>query len=381
MSVRASSRGPRRTRKRRGVTALLVLLLVCIAVVGGVGWYGITPKHGSGRVVRVEVPAGVGAATLTTVLWRAGVVEKPWLFRSLVWLTRVHTSVKTGMIPLRDDLSPRSVLRALAHGGGMVRVTIPEGFTRFDVARRLEAQGVCSAHSFLAESESTEALMRAGIQCTGVAPSAEGYLFPDTYDLQLGSPPSVVFDRMTRVFSRRLAALKAAHPEGVARARTFAGDEENIDRVLVILASVVEKETGAPEDRAHIASVFWNRLMVPEFVPRVLQSDPTVVYGCLAGGRADVLGSPSPCGDTDAGARMPITTAMLEDSHNPWNTYRHEALPPTPVCNPGVRALEAVLSPTYSHDLFFVARGDGRSVFAETYEVHQRNVRQWLHPR
>jgi UPF0755 protein len=147
---------------------------------------------------------------------------------------------------------------------------------------------------------------------------------------------------------------------------------------IVTLASIVERETGAPEDRARVASVFWNRLTLPTFHPRLLQSDPTVVYGCVAAARAGRGDAPSPCGDPDAGARMPITAAMLDDGRNPWNTYRHEALPPSPICSPGARALEAALAPSPDEDLYFVARGDGRSVFARTLEEHRRNVQTYL---
>ena len=249
-------------------------------------------------------------------------------------------------IPLRDDLPPYAVLRALARGGGLARVTIPEGFTRFDIARRLEAAGVCHAEAFLARTEAPEVMARAGVRAAGPGTSLEGWLQPDTYDLPINVSPDVVIARMTEVFTRRFEALKGAHPEGVAQAVALAGgDPEEADRVLVTLASIVERETGSPADRARIARVFWNRLTLPEFHPRLLQSDPTIVYGCVAGSRAGILPSPTPCGDPDAGARMPITAAMLDDPSNPWNTYRHESLPPTPVCNPGARALESVLSP------------------------------------
>ncbi len=364
----------RRSSKRSGLRALATLTALALAVTCALaGWYLVTPRRGRGAVVRVTVPAGVEAAALAGLLARANVVDRPWAFAPMVWLTGAHRSVKPGMIPLRDDLSPRAVLRALAHGGGMARVTIPEGFTRFDVARRLEAAGVCGAEAFLARTEAPEALARAGV----AGPSAEGYLYPDTYDLALGASPDAVLDRMVGVFARRFEALKAAHPDGVARATALAGaDPQEADRAIVTLASIVERETGAPDDRARVAAVFWNRLTRPDFHPRLLQSDPTVVYGCLAAPRMSL--SLASCGDADAGARMPITAAMLDDARNPWNTYRHEALPPSPVCNPGARALEAALAPAATGDLYFVARGDGRSVFAATLDEHRRNVRAHL---
>ncbi len=379
---RAAPAAPRRRpSKRRSPLGAYAAFAALGAILAGAYTvsYAITPRRGRGVVVRVQVPANLEAAELATILQRERVIDRGWAFVPLLWVTGAHRAVRAGMIPLRDDLTPRAVLRALAHGGGMVRVTVPEGFTRFEVARRLAAAGVCDAEGFLARTEAPEALARAGVSATGEAPSVEGYLFPDTYDLPLGSTPEAVVERMTAVFARRLAALKAAHPDGVARAAGVAGaDPAAVDRVLVTLASIVERETGAPEDRARVAAVFWNRLTLPTFHPRLLQSDPTVVYGCLAAERAGLVAAPSPCGDPDAGARMPITAAMLDDARNPWNTYRIEGLPPTPVCNPGARALEAVLAPAAGGDLYFVARGDGRSVFAATLDEHRRNVRLYL---
>lgn len=387
MSRRASTgaarppKGPRRARAGASGwgARLAALLLVTAALAAAAGWYLVTPRRGRGVAVRVTVPPSPAASDLTGLLWRAGVIDRPWAFHPMLLATGAHRRVRAGMLPLRDDLTPLAVLRALSRGGGLARVTVPEGFTRFDVARRLESAGVCGAEAFLARTEAPEVLARYGVAASGPAPSLEGYLFPDTYDLPLGAPPDEVIDRMTRVLFRRLEALKARHPDGVARLVALGGaDPAEADRALLTLASIVERETGAPEDRARVAAVFWNRLTRPDFRPRLLQSDPTVVYGCVAGARAGLLGPASPCGDPDAGARMPITTAMLDDARNPWNTYRREALPPTPVCNPGGASLEAALAPAATGDLYFVARGDGRSVFAATLDEHRRNVREHL---
>jgi UPF0755 protein len=262
-----------------------------------------------------------------------------------------------------------------------VRVTVPEGYTRFDIARRLESAGVCPAADFLARTEEPAALRRWGV--TG---SLEGYLFPDTYDLPPDSPAERVVDRMVTEFARRYRALKAQHPDGVARATALAGAQpappspdafDAADRAIVALASLVERETGAPDDRAHIAAVFWNRLRLPDFRPRLLQSDPTVTYGCVAmAARGTALPA---CDNGDGGVRRAITGAMLNDRANPFNTYQHEGLPPGPIANPGARALAAALSPTGDQDLYFVAMGEGRSAFAPSLEEHRRNVQRYLH--
>ena len=268
---RASKPAPRKRGAKRpsnvtGLVVFVALAAAAVALLAGV-WL-LTPHSGRGVAVRVTVPANLDASGVAALLARSNVVDRPWAFALALRVTGVDARVKVGMIPLRDDLTPRQLLRALSRGGGLVRVTIPEGYTRFEVARRLEASGVCSAADFLLRTESPEVLARAGVAASRTGASIEGYLYPDTYDLPLGSPVDAVIDRMTSLASRRLEALKAAHPDGVARASALAGaDPDEVDRVIVTLASIVERETGAPEDRARIASVFWNRLTRPDFTP------------------------------------------------------------------------------------------------------------------
>jgi UPF0755 protein len=332
--------------------------------------------------VRVTIDEGADSAAVTRALWTAGTIRHPWLFHLLVAATGAADSAHRGTVALRDDLTPYAILRTLLRGAaGVVRVTVPEGYTRFDIARRLESAGVCPAADFLARTEEPAALRRWGV--TG---SLEGYLFPDTYDLPPDSPAERVVDRMVTEFARRYRALKAQHPDGVARATALAGAQpappspdafDAADRAIVALASLVERETGAPDDRAHIAAVFWNRLRLPDFRPRLLQSDPTVTYGCVAmAARGTALPA---CDNGDGGVRRAITGAMLNDRANPFNTYQHEGLPPGPIANPGARALAAALSPTGDQDLYFVAMGEGRSAFAPSLEEHRRNVQRYLH--
>lgn len=393
----AAKRPPKRPAKgpRWGYALGVLALALCAVAVASVGAYLLTARHGAGRAVRVTIPDDADGAAITRALWEARVIDRPWLFHALVVLSGTPSRVHHGVVALRDDLTPRAVLRALRSGAaGVVRVTFPEAFTRFDMARRLELAGVCGAEEFLRYTEDPAVLARHGVAAVPGAPaSLEGWLFPDTYDFPPDAGAEAVVARMTQVFARRLDALKVAHPDGVLRAAALVaalpaearaalpGDgvaADPVDRAVVTLASLVERETGAPEDRPHVSSVFWNRLTRGEFTPRLLQSDPTVAYGCRVMLRA---GSPEAlrvCGDGDAGARRAITAAMLADATNPWNTYRHEALPPSPICNPGARALEAALAPSADEDLYFVARGDGRSVFARTLEEHRRNVQVHL---
>lgn len=380
---------PRSSRRRRGAQppsrgplwaflGLLALLGVASAI--GIFVYLRTPHHGRGHAVRVTIADYASAADITRSLWTGGVISHPWLFHLLAAVTGAAGHAHRGTVAFRDDLTPYAVLRTLNRGSaGVIRVTIPEGYTRFDIARRLESAGVCPARAFLARTEDPALLQRYGL-----SDSLEGFLFPDTYDLPPDSPADRVVDRMVTEFAQQLRTLKSQRPEGVIRATALTTDHspaaegsfDASDRLIVTMASLVERETGSPDDRAHIAAVFWNRLRLPDFRPRLLQSDPTVVYGCVAmAARGTPLAS---CDNGDGGVRRPISGAMLMDRANPFNTYQHEGPPPGPIANPGARALSAVLAPSDNQDLYFVATGDGRSAFAPTLDEHRRNVQRYL---
>jgi UPF0755 protein len=166
---------------------------------------------------------------------------------------------------------------------------------------------------------------------------------------------------MVRVFRERTRALFEAYAQGHPGTTAALTPHE-----LVTLASIVEREARAPDERAVIAGVFMNRLTDPSFRPRRLQSDPTAAYGCLVAG--DRVPS---CAEYD-GRR--VTPAMLRDPENPYSTYRREGLPPGPICSPGLEALKAALAPQ-AHDYFyFVTKGGGRHAFSHALGDHNARV-------
>jgi UPF0755 protein len=365
---RARSAGPRAPAASKRPPWLLPAVAAAVfALLGAASWVGlylVRPHHGRGVAVRVAMPEEHSADAIAAALARAGVVDHPGLFAWLLALTGAADRAPRGAVALRDDLTPRAVLRALAAGTGLVRVTIPEGYTRFEVARRLAEQGVIrSADEFVARTRDPAVLRRYDVR----GDSLEGYLYPDTYDLGPQSSVDDVIDRLVTTFRRRLAVLRERHAAGFARAAERGLDE----RGVITLASLVEQETGAAEDRPRVAAVFWNRLTLPGFEPRVLQSDPTIVYGCR-------LAHPPSCADAPSTGRVAITRAMLDDAANAYNSYRHAGLPPGPIANPGARALLAVLEPADTRDLYFVAMGGGRSAFAATMAEHEANVQRYL---
>lgn len=344
-----------------------IVALVAIAFVVYVAVWIVTPHRGRRGSVRVTLPEQASAEDVALALFREGAIDRPWLFSWAMRLTGVAERIPRRVLLLRDDVAPRALLRAIASGGELVRVTIPEGFSRFEIAQRLVREGVVrSEDAFIAATEQRSLLDRLQIQ----GDSCEGYLFPDTYDLYPDSAEDEVIERMVRNFRRRWQEARRTHPPTDTRLASLSLD----DRSLLILASLVEKEAGTSEDRPRIASVFLNRLTSPNFTPRLLQSDPTVVYGCR-------VAHPPSCADAPRTGRVSITRAMLDDSANPYSTYRHEGLPPGPICNPGRASILAVLQPANTRALYFVATGDGRSAFADTLAEHHANVQRYLRSR
>ena len=224
---------------------------------------------------------------------------------------------------------------------------------------------MCDAADFLAASEDRDLLDGLGIE----GPSAEGYLFPDTYLFSEDLAGDEVIRRFVENYHRRVDPLLEENEEGLDElARTLGWGPHQ----ALILASIVEKEAAVAQERPTIARVFLNRLRDPEFQPKRLQADPTVAYGCLTA--PDVAPS---C----AGLPRQITRPMLQDRANLYNTYRHEGLPPGPICNPGLDSIRAVLASEVNDYLYFVARGDGRHAFSATLDAHNAAVARYRRNR
>jgi UPF0755 protein len=238
-------------------------------------------------------------------------------------------------------------------------VTVPEGWNHVQIGRRLEEQEVTTLREFRRATYDAKLHRELGLK----GPSAEGYLFPATYELFVDSDAASVVRTLALEAKKRFERITAGAPaafERLAREQGFRLHE------IVTLASIVERETGDSEEAPIVAGVFMNRLNDPTFRPlRTLQSDPTAAYGCLV--------EPTLAASC-AGATGGVTPAMLRDSANRYNTYRHAGLPPGPIANPGERALRAVLEPAKTDYLFFSAKGGGKHHFSRTFEEHRAAV-------
>ena len=279
----------------------------------------------------IVVREGSSLADISTQLEAKGIVDSEMVFRFGVRAYRSQSQMQAGEFAFKPKMSMMQVMETLRSGKGIVyKVTIPEGLTSYQIIQRV------AAHDVLVGEMPTDI-------------PVEGSLMPDTYPFQRGTTRSEVLETMKRaqqkfladVWQRRVSGLPVSTPEE-----------------LVVLASIVEKETGKADERPHVASVFVNRLNQGI----KLQSDPTIVYG-IFGGQGKPKG-------------RPIYKSDLKKVTG-YNTYIIPALPPGPISNPGRASLEAVANPSNTNDLFFVADGTGGHVFAQTLKQHNANVVRW----
>ncbi len=244
-----------------------------------------------------------------------------------------------------------------------VVLSVPEGFSRFQIASRTDALGLTSEKQMLDAIENpklVESLVarlrtRGGIDPTRPVTSLEGYLFPDTYRFDRGTSAEVIASTMVENFFARAAPLLE-----------MAAGRPAHD--VTVLASMIEREAVVAEERSIIAGVFMNRMLFSSFPTKRLQSDPTVAYGCLFDRNL------ASCKSFD-GRR--VTRVMTEDATNPYNTYRRAGLPPGPISNPGLASISAAALPSSHSFLYFVASGQGRHTFSATYEEHLKAVARW----
>jgi UPF0755 protein len=359
---RSSRPSVRQTQTRLRVAALALgvagpLVLFAAALFG----WSFLRGPGPAATLRFEVVAGESQSSLAARLLEARLISSPRLFAAYRSVLSPSLELSPGPHVVRGDLSARELLRRLARAPGRAaaRVVIPEGFNHVQLAERLQSLGVCDASDFRLAVRDPSLASRLGIPAT----TCEGYLFPATYELLADSTPSAVVSVLVAEAKRHLARLQAERAAQFAARKAAQGLTEHD---VVTLASIIEKEAARGDEKPIIASVFLNRLSDPSFRPlRMLQSDPTAIYGCLVQEPAPESCSPG----------RP-TPAMLRDASNLYNTYRHAGLPPGPVSSPGEEALMAVLEPAQTDYLYFVAQGGGRHRFSRSFAEHRGAIEQ-----
>jgi UPF0755 protein len=336
-------------------------------LIGAVRVLASAAGPGKGAPISIEIDGAVRPRDVARLLVEAGAARSETIASVYFGVFGDVRKLAAGRHLLDDAWSLVKIRAALerAPDRARARVVIPEGFHRFAIAERLEATRVCAREAFLAAT--TDPMLLQDLEIPGAAgasaESAEGFLFPATYDLPVDSRADEVVRRLVGEARSRWTELMKRHAEGASRLeRELAFGR----REIVTLASMVEKETGAPEERPRVASVFLNRLRDPGFTPKLLQSDPTTAYGCVR----DRGQAPS-CATFEG----KVTGEQNRDRLNTYSTYVREGLPPGPIASPGEAALAAVLAPEESAFLYFVANGKGGHRFSKTYEEHLKAVR------
>src|SRR5215216_576105 len=330
----------RRSRRARHpivvVGNAVLTLLVLVAIVGGLALaIGKQRFEAPGPLDReriVNIPRGLGIKDIADVLQREGIIDQPWVFMGGVIALKARDELKYGEYLFHRQASLRDVVDTLVEGKVIQHhVTVPEGLTSEQIVARLLENDILGG--------SLKEIPK------------EGTLLPETYRFTRGTTREQIIQRMQQThrravqdaWERRASDLPLQNPEQ-----------------LVVLASIIEKETGRADERSRVAAVFVNRLKQK----MKLQSDPTIIYG-LVGGKG-TLG-------------RPIMKSEIEQP-TPYNTYVITGLPPGPIANPGRAALEAAANPSRTREIYFVADGSGGHAFSETFDQHQRNVarlRQW----
>ncbi len=329
--------------KKPGVIVSLVFFLL-LAVVAGVHLNIVADANtpaGNGSIERaVMVPSGQGFKALSAMLYHQGLILHPFKFRLFARMHGYDKHIKAGEYMLSNAMTPEKILKIMVDGKVLLhRLTIPEGYNLTQVSRAVEAAGLGTEADFFKTATNAEFVHSLGIH----AQTFEGYLFPDTYYFAKDTPPKDIIRTMIKRFREVFT------PRWKNRAKTLG---MTIHQVIT-LASIIEKESGAAGEQPIISSVFHNRLKRK----MRLESDPTVIYGMT-----DYNGN--------------ITRKDLE-SPTPYNTYTMRGLPPGPISNAGVKAIEAALYPADTQYLYFVSKKDGTHYFSTNFKEHERAVRKY----
>jgi len=330
-------------------TLITLFLVAVLAAVGFAAWQYYVPVNPPAQTF-VLLRSGYSTRRIAAELKKAGIIRSELAFR--LWhIARPKPPLKAGEYLFEREATLPQVYDRIARGDIYFHVvTIPEGYTMFEIAKAIEDAGLGSAADFLHIAETQTQLIS---DLSPQAKSLEGYLFPNTYQFTRTQSLEEMAAAMVHQF-RQVAQQIGLIPGGGSKAELGPNADPGLDvHKVVTMASIVEKETAAPDERSRVASVYYNRLADH----MALDADPSVIYAELLQG-------------TYQGSLHHADLAVP----SPYNTYRFPGLPPGPIGNPGRSALEAALHPEKTKFLYFVADGNGHHRFASTLAEHDRNV-------
>jgi UPF0755 protein len=314
---------------------IFVVLPLLLVLAGGSYLAMIFNQSYTGPDKTFTVHNGEGFGRINHRLYQEGLIPDKRLFHYYAKSQDVMTKFRAGNFTITTGSNLRQVLNTLVYGQpNLTSITIPEGKNMYEIAKLFELSGITSEKDFLEAVQHPDLISKLSIQSA----SLEGYLYPETYRFAPNTPAKTVAKSMIDLFNERTKNIDFEHP--------FLNKHQ-----VIILASVVEKETGAKFERPTIAGVFTNRLK-----KRMrLQSDPTTIYGIWSRYNGNIRKSD-----------------LLELT--PYNTYKIPALPVGPISNPSLEAIKAVLSPEENDYLYFVSKNDGTHVFSKSYKDHNQAV-------
>ncbi|AKM82482.1 TPA: endolytic transglycosylase MltG [Candidatus Berkelbacteria bacterium] len=291
-----------------------IIFIILVAILSLV-WLSFFKS--SGRTATLEVKPGDGTMSIAKVLKTKKVIFSPFIFYSYVHAR--HLILQPGIYDLGSRLNLIQIVQKIASGDSSeVAVTIPEGYRLTQIDALLKEKNLIESGDLIK-----------------IASSDEGKLFPDTYRFKKDATAEDIRKTMLDNFTKQTENLH----------------DGNVDREVLIIASIVEREAKFDDDRARIAGVYFSRLDIG----MRLQADPTIQYA--------------------KGSWLPITLSDYQNVSSPYNTYLHDGLPPTPICNPGIKSVQAALSPVKDGSLYFVSDSAGKAIFAKTLPEHNSNVR------
>jgi UPF0755 protein len=332
---------------RRWINRFLLLSFIAGMILAGVLFgYARQPMQMPGVTYPIDfsIHRGTALKTASEELHRSGVLSHPWAFVLLARLNGKAGEIKAGSYALEQAATPLELLRKITQGDTILgKLALIEGWTFQDVRRSVAANSALRHDTV----NMTDAELLRAVGASETHP--EGLFFPDTYFFDKGSSELVLYKRAYHAMQENLAASWSMRSPGLPYRSPYE---------VLIMASIIEKETGAADERPLIASVFINRLRIG----MRLQTDPTVIYG---------LGA-----QFDGNLRR---ADLLADT--PYNTYTRAGLPPTPIALPGLAAIQAALHPEASKALYFVAKGGGRHVFSDNLDAHNRAVNRYQRGR
>lgn len=342
-------------RRRRGLLPLLVL-----ALLAWLTYQALRLPPAFSQPILVDIESGTSVLGIAGRLQQAGVLRSRWPFLAWHYLRPGRRTLKAGEYRFERPVLFTEVYGKLARGEVFYHmVTIPEGYNLFEASEAVEKAGLASRAQFLDAARNTALV----VDLAPRARTLEGFLFPETYRFSRRTTPRDMVVAMVTRFRQVYGELERKHRQ--ASRAVSSNEQRALDSVsdsvgrkfaVLIIASMVEKETARADERTVIAGVYYNRLAggLP------LQCDPTVIYAALL----------------DRRYRGAIYQSDLE-YNSPYNTYVHTGLPPGPVANPGRASLEAALEPAATDYLYFVSNGEGRHVFSRTLEEHERSVAEY----